>query len=65
MRLVLTLKDAEAEGLSCLADREDRTPQQQAVRLLRQALVDAGVLEGYRSIEDEAKGHPELAARGV
>jgi hypothetical protein len=44
VRLTLILGDSEATALTRLAVREDRAPRHQAERLIRESLVQAGVL---------------------
>jgi hypothetical protein len=44
VRLTLILNEREAEALRRIASPEDQPPREQARRLLREALVNAGAL---------------------
>jgi hypothetical protein len=59
VRMMVGLSGPECAALQRLARREDRTPRRQAERLLRQALIAAGVLEADerdRGVEDPGEG---------
>jgi hypothetical protein len=45
VRLTLVLGEAEARALNWISAREDRAPRHQAERLIRERLIEVGVLD--------------------